>query len=116
MTKQDIAVLIQQDLETLCFWHCVLNSWEWPDEIPNPEPREQHSTDSRRSKIMLWIMNSVGFREINRYWNCCYLQTRMTHEEWNDFWRGSFEGHEPSRARYERRARSETKSSHRSQP
>ncbi len=59
MLDADIAILIQQDMKTLCHWWNELNWWRWPDEMPDPEPPE-HISGSRRSQIMEWIMEAVG--------------------------------------------------------
>lgn len=98
ITNKDLAVLAQQESETLAQWWCDLNRFEWPEELPDPEP-PQFVHGSRRSKIMGWIMESVGHRFCNRVWN-----SHMTDGEHNDFWRGNFEGHKESRERHERRS------------
>lgn len=101
LTAEDHAILSQQSMETLAKWHCELNRWGWPEDLPDPEPAV-YTPGSRRSAIMRWINDAVGFRVINREWN-----RDMTDEEHNDFWRGNFEGHEPSRERSYQRLRAQ---------
>lgn len=108
MTPEDAAILAQQDMETLCQWWHELNGWRWPDEIPNPEPARHIPGGSRRGCLMMAIDEAVGHRAISHYGNVKRQRVfppPMTEEEFNDFWRGCFEGHQPSRDRYERRMR-----------
>lgn len=95
MNDEDRAVLARQPMETLAEWWCVLNNWAWPDELPNPELPRQPDGD-RRWEIMCWISEAIGQRQISRAWNC-----NMTDEQFNDFWRGMYEGNKAARARYE---------------
>lgn len=104
MTPQDEAILAQQSMETLAEWWCQLNSWDWPEELPDPEPRE-YVRGGRRGEIMQWIDDGVGRRVISRTWN-----KSMTDEEHNDFWRGHFEGHKPSKDRDRKRKMDKIKS------
>lgn len=62
--------------------------------MPDPEPRNDYA-NGRRDAIYLWIQEAVGLRECLREWN-----REMTDEQFNDFWRGEYEGHAPSAARY----------------
>jgi phage terminase large subunit-like protein len=97
MTEDDLSVLALQPTETLAEWWCQLNGWKWPDDLPNQEPTE-YERDGRRLQIMRWIENSIGKRKCSRAWN-----HSMTDEEFNDFWRGHFEGVEHARVRYQQR-------------
>lgn len=48
--------------KTLIAWWNLLNSWGWPKEIPDPEPRD--SDNGRRSEIMREIESELGRRVI----------------------------------------------------
>ncbi len=100
ITIEDEAVLSQQDLATLARWWCELNSWGWPSGLPSPmsgEERHANYDELRRPReIMAWIDEAIGHRAVSREWN-----RDMTEDQFNDFWRGVYEGHAPSRARYD---------------
>lgn len=101
VTLNDEAVLAQQDMPTLASWWDVLNRWRWPDELSDPEPPHKTERD-RRGQLMCRIEEMVGMRMCFRYsspW------VGVSEEEFNDFWRGCFEGHLPSQERYQRRLR-----------
>lgn len=99
VTQEDIKILELQDLKTLAQWWGILNNWQWPDELPNPESESNWSSIGRRSKLQDWIIGRIGLRECLREAN----KDRMTDMQFNDFWRGKFEGHLPSRERYKQR-------------
>ena len=103
MTEDDHLVLAQQDMQTLAKWWCLLNSWEWPAELSDPEPTT-HVPGGRRGRLMDWIDNQIGHRQCSREWN-----RDMTDEEHNDFWRGTFEGNAEARERHMRRVREKVK-------
>ena len=101
LTADDEAALAQQDFETLATAWSIFNGWDWPEWMPDEEVKPQPWTpDTRRGAAMRWIENAIGMR-------ACYRYSRpwkdSTEEEFNDFWRGCFEGHEPSRQRYYKR-------------
>ncbi len=98
MIEEDEAILSQQDMQTLARWWCTLNRWEWPEEIPDAEEPTFSGADSRRWQIMQWIHEAVGHRVISHEWN-----SRLSDEDFNDFWRGTYEGHAPSRERWRQR-------------
>ena len=83
MTKEDEAVLIQQDSLTLAEWHCQLNQWKWPHELPNPE-EPTYIPDGRRIQIMDWINRIIGMKLCVRVWN----KDSMNDEQFEDFWKG----------------------------
>ena len=95
ISEADKKILIAQDDWTLAEWHAVLNRFDWPAQLPNPEPAE-HRPGDRRAKLMDWIWELVGDRLISRVWN-----KRMTDEEFDDFWKGVMEKDPAARARYE---------------
>lgn len=99
LTTEDMTILAQQDMNTLAKWWAAINRFEWPQEIPNPE--HEYVRGGRGSKIMHYIEEAIGYRECLREWN----KNKMSDDEFNDFWRGRFEGHEPSRKRADARLR-----------
>lgn len=103
LSTEDVAILAQQDMWILARWWCLLNSWKWPKELPNEEPRT-YVPGGRRGQLMAWIHEAVGHRNISRVWN-----QDMTDEEFNDFWRGTYEGHQPSRERHRKRVKDKFK-------
>lgn len=103
MTSEDHLVLAQQDMSTLGKWWVLLNRWDWPEELPDPEPSE-YVPGGRRSELMGWITDAIGLRACLREWN----RDCMSEDEFNDFWRGHFEGHQPSKLRYQQRLKEES--------
>jgi hypothetical protein len=100
MTPADETILAQQDLATLARWYCELNSWEWPEGLPDPEPAE-FAPGGRRGTIMDWIFEAIGHRAISHHWNVIRSgMFQMTEDEFNNFWRGHYEGHAPSLERH----------------
>ena len=94
----DEVILLQHDMMTLTrMWH-ELNTWKWPTEFSDPEPvsapRFEGKPD-RRWDIMCWIVEAIVLRVIIREGN-----RDMSEEEFNNFWRGCYEGHKPSYDRY----------------
>lgn len=87
MVSQDVAILDQQNDLTLASWWSKLNSWGWPDELPNPEPRESKVND-RRDIIMGWIQNKIGFKECLRDWN----KEAMPGKIFDSWYDGKFKG------------------------
>jgi hypothetical protein len=88
MRQTDIEILEKQDNPTLAKWWCQLNSWDWPDGLPDKENDTggKWSPENRRGKIMGWITDLVGMKACNREWNI----DRMTDEEHEEFWRNEF--------------------------
>lgn len=97
INAEDHAVLAQQDMKTLAEWWCLLNRWEWPRELVDPEPAV-HVPGGRRGRIMDWIDQRIGHRVVSREWN-----RHMTDEEHEDFWRGVYEGNAEALARHRKR-------------
>lgn len=84
------------------FW-CILNRWEWPKEIPNPEPvldPIMKCSTPRRDVFMREIESIVGHKLCSKRWN----KDRMNDEEFEDFWKGNYEGNRG--AKYRDKARS----------
>lgn len=103
ITQDDIKLMLDQDRETLARWHNALNSWDWPEDLPDPESREEtirylsnkQSNLSRRDGLMQWIENHIGKKYILRLWN-----KNMSDDKFDDFWRGCFEGDKEAYNRY----------------
>jgi hypothetical protein len=95
ITEADKAALIRQDDPTLAEWYCLLNGWQWPAELPDPETLE-YRAGSRRGLIMDWIGEMVGNRLCSRVWN-----KGMTDQEFEDFWNGTALKDPAARARYD---------------
>ena len=101
ITDRDKEICLAQSNSTLCRWWCLLNSWEWPAELPDPEPRE-YVLGGRRGQIMSFIWGIVGDFAVSQEWNCRYLtQHRMTAREHHDFWFACHEDDPGAKVRYE---------------
>lgn len=105
ITQEDLAALAQQDFEALATAWGELNGWRWPKWLPNEESRV-YVPGGRRGQLMRWIEEAVGMR-------ACYRLSLpwkdKSEDEFNDFWRGFWEGHPPSRARWEHRLLAEAR-------
>ena len=77
ITKQ-LEILQIQDNETLGIWWCQLNMFQWPNELPDPEPPSQWRKGIR-GEIMDWIVNKITHKECLRIWNAKH----MSREEFN---------------------------------
>jgi hypothetical protein len=97
VTELDIEIMERQGMGTLAEWYCMLNRWQWPDELPNEEEPEDRR-EGRRTALMKWIKNRVGQRVCSRVWN-----KDMGDEEFEDFWRGAYEGDKDAKDRHEKR-------------
>jgi hypothetical protein len=100
LTEADIIALNSQTPAELARGYCTLNSWGWPEWLPDPMSLEdRHKPGLTRSlAAMAWIKKRVGERVVNREWN-----SHMTDDEHEDFWRGTREGDADAMARYEAR-------------
>ena len=101
---EDYEILNKQDDVTLAQWNCKMNSWEWPEELPNEPkdidvPMRERGTNGRRSQMMAVIEERVGRRLISWEWN----KDRMSIEEFNDFYDGTYKGDKEARTRYKKR-------------
>ena len=94
MTVADLRILDAQTPDTLAGWHCLMNSWGWPTELPD-EPPAEYVPNDRRARLMAEIADRVGHRAISRAWNY-----GMTDAEHADFWAGNFESDAAAFARY----------------
>jgi hypothetical protein len=101
INEDDKKILQSQDDSTLIQWWLMLNHWEWPDELSNEEqPIYKNVKNTRRYQIMDWIDKKVGHRAISRIHN-----RDMTDEEFDDFWKGNYEGDKETHERYDKRLR-----------
>jgi hypothetical protein len=102
VTDDDMAILGNHDDVTLAKWHCMMNSWKWPKEIPD-EPKDDggkgYVSGGRRTQLMAVIEKRVGRRLISWEWN----KERMSIPEFNDFYAGTYEGDSAARERYEKK-------------
>jgi len=109
MTGKDLLVLEMQDDNTLAEWCCLLNSWGWPEGLPDPMTKEERIDydlqtvtieelmSKRDSKIIQWIESKVGKKLIS--WT--HNKERMTEEEFDLFWRGNYEGDKEAKRKYD---------------
>lgn len=91
VTEADLAVLDAQSPETLARWACVLNTWGWPEELPNCEPpptgKPLLPKMRRRTALIGEITDRVGTKKISEEWNCRFKKHRlMTVEEHEAWW------------------------------
>lgn len=109
LSPHDLELLSQQSDETLIQWALALNRWQWPEDLPDKESPEECTAFlldrggpgirySRRSRISRWIEAKVSKKRILRAHN-----HRLTDEEFEDFWRGAYEGDAEAAARDEAR-------------
>lgn len=98
ISDTDRRILISQDDWTLAQWHRMLNIFEWPALLPNPEPPYYIAGPCRRWNLMNWIWLMVGEKLISRVWN-----HKLTDQEFDDFWKATYEKDPEARIRYEKR-------------
>jgi len=99
VTLEDRKIIGVQTIETLFKWYHMLNTWEWPDKLPNEEkPQKKYSIYNRRHQIMKFLQCVVGTYYILRNWN-----ENMTDEEFLDFWIGHYDI--DARKRYEEKVK-----------
>ena len=91
----DIACLKGRTPEELAEYWCILNRWEWPEQIPNPEPvlalikhKYRYRETPRRDAIMAHIENMVEHKLISYTWN----KDTMTDEEHSVWYAKTFGG------------------------
>jgi hypothetical protein len=101
VTPMDLAVMDLKDDITLAEWYCALNLWDWPKALPDEESgdecrRRDPEHGCRRLALMDEVVRRVGDKLCSRIWN----RERMTVQEHDDFWRGTYEGDEEAKERY----------------
>lgn len=86
-----LAVLDNQDNDTLAIWSNTLNCWGWPEELPNLDDyKDQDLHQLKRDgenldqfdKIIDWIYVQVGGELISRYGGNRYHFTDEEHSDW----------------------------------
>ncbi len=99
ITDAEKAVLIAEDDWSLAEWYSILNTWGWPDKLPNPCRCNRCCMTGacRRRAIMDWIYEMVGERLISRVWN-----KKMTDQEFEDFWKATWEKDPEAKVRYQK--------------
>jgi len=106
LTNEDLLIFADQEHVTLAQWHNKLNGWGWPWRLSNKEKAAKNMDEwreinkgegqGRRHQLMEAIMKIVGHRLIS--WE--HNKKRMTAEEFDDFFRGTYEGDLAARARH----------------
>jgi hypothetical protein len=69
VSEEQWRTLREQSNEVLAEWWCLLNRWQWPVELPEPEPAHPYPRGGKRSQIMDWIHDKVGDWLVSRTWN-----------------------------------------------
>lgn len=82
LQKGDLLLLNGNDDATLAKWWCLLNRWEWPSEVPDPEAKDAPEPQ-RRGALMRGVESRIGTKACLREWN----RERMSDEEFEEFWR-----------------------------
>lgn len=82
--KRDFELLAKLDNRKLAEIWGILNNWEWPKEIPDPE-NPPSKDRKRRNVLMKWINNTIGHKECLKYSNVTKSK-RMTNEEFEKWW------------------------------
>lgn len=96
LNGSDMMALYHQPRKVLIQWWLMLNSWKWPDGLPNPEPLiYENIRFTRRGRIMKWISSKVGMKAILREHN-----KKMSYFEFKDFWEAHYEANKEARERY----------------
>lgn len=68
ITDADIAILDQQEPMRLAQWWSILNCWDWPEALPDPEPPPEGPPPQmpkmrRRSMLLRLIEGKLGGRD-----------------------------------------------------
>ena len=88
--KEDVDIVSDQDEQTLAEWYRLLNTWKWPDALPNPPendgPGNRPYGKTRRSYLMEYITARIGEMAISYWWN----RDRMTLEEHQEWFKARF--------------------------
>lgn len=63
-------------------WWCILNVWEWPDDLDMPKPTKERLRDDPNHSAAWRAVNErlsarrISEKEILSYWNGVFLPTR----------------------------------------
>lgn len=80
LSSVDKKLILSTDSLTLVLWWSELNTWKWPKQIPDEEPKEHHS-EGRRRELMRYIGKIVGSKAISRVDN-----SDMSDAKFEKFW------------------------------
>lgn len=76
LTAEDLRVLGSSTPQRLAEMACLLNMWEWPEELPDPEQpnfripaKGAPAVNTRRTALRNEIERRVGNGAINQEWN-----------------------------------------------
>jgi hypothetical protein len=101
ITNTDLNTIASASWEQCENWYSMLNTWKWPDELlPAIDPEAEKTIRgkfTRRSKLMQVIEKKVGLKYLLRMHN---IRLGNSESEFEDFWRGNFEGDEAAKARH----------------
>jgi hypothetical protein len=80
------AVIDNQSHKMLAIWWCILNTWNWVDELGIEESYSETRSyipiiNSNRMIIMNYIKNKIGKQLVNRVWN-----NDMTDKQFKIWW------------------------------
>ena len=81
VTIKDKEILLALSDVELADMSKMLNSWLWPELLPDDEG-DNYVFNGRRSQLMKYIETKVGAEFISRRWNI----DRMTDKEHKKFW------------------------------
>jgi len=87
----DLFCLKGRSQEELAEWYCILNRWEWPKEIPDPEPvpKPVMSGETPRRDALFDAICSIVPHKLRSYtWN----KDRMTKEDHEKWFKETFRG------------------------
>lgn len=79
--NRDFELLSKLSKKKLAKIWGILNTWGWPEEIPDPEGYE----GERRGVLMKWINNTIGHKECLKYANVIRKKS-MTEKEFEKWW------------------------------
>lgn len=84
VTDDEIRIIRNTYHSTLADWYDQLNTWKWPYSLL-PEELPKDRAKGRRTRLMELISNKVGEKYLLR----CHNKSRMSEEEFEDFWQGT---------------------------
>ena len=77
ITHKEWQILNRQTDEILAEWWCLLNNWEWVNELGEEEKPENYK-NGRRTSLMKSIERLISEKYLARYWN----KKMQNFEEW----------------------------------
>ena len=82
LSPYDLCLLSEQSAQVLAHWHDLLNKWEWPLSIPNPEQPYNYPIGGRRKALLKYITTIVG----QRYLSWMHNKDHMSENEFEIWW------------------------------